>query len=176
MKMPYLETPRLLLRPLSVMDATSVFRYACDRDNTRFMLWGYKNSQEDVEAFLEKCEAECSRDVPCFYEFAVVLLGMVIGAAGLYLNENRTEAELGYILHKDFHGKGYATEVASALRDFAFDVLAVRRLVAHCDVRNTASFNVMKKIGMTLVSSGTKRVYPKTGEKSTEIMCVLSST
>ncbi len=167
-----IRTQRLLLRPLCLKDFQTVFAYSSLPENTRYVMWGGKD-KEQVLRFLEGIEAEQKKANPEFYEFAVVLECLQIGAVSAYLNEARTQAEVGWILHKDFWGNGYITEAALALRDCLFKELKVERLVAHCDERNVASFNVMKKIGMSLVSSGTERIYPLTGEKSTELMCEL---
>ena len=54
-----------------------------------------------------------------------------------------------------------------------FKEIKLERLIAHCDERNIPSFNVMKKLGMKIVFTGGERIYPLTGEKSTELMCEL---
>lgn len=86
------------------------------------------------------------------------------------MNEKRTEGELGWILNKNYWGKGYGTEVAMAVKDFAINDLKVFTLVAHCDYRNSASRNVMEKIGLRLIKDNGVRQYPKTAETARELM------
>ena len=167
-----IQTRRLVLRPLCEKDTETVFAYSSLSENTRYVMWGSKTKQ-DVLEFLQKIENEWSKVQPDFYEFAVVLEGRQIGAVSAYLNDTRTEAELGWILHKDYWHKGYITEAALVLRDFLFKEIKLERLIAHCDERNVPSFNVMKKLGMKIVFTGGERIYPLTGEKSTELMCEL---
>ena len=112
-----IQTQRLVLRPLCVKDAETVFAYSSLSENTRYVMWGSKTKQ-DVLEFLQKIENEWSKVQPDFYEFAVILEGRQIGAVSAYLNDTRTEAELGWILHKDYWHKGYITEAALILRDF----------------------------------------------------------
>jgi RimJ/RimL family protein N-acetyltransferase len=45
-------------------------------------------------------------------------------------------------------GRGYATEAARAVRDFAFGDLGMQRLIAIIDPSNIASIRVAEKIGM----------------------------
>jgi len=45
-------------------------------------------------------------------------------------------------------GKGYATEIASALVDAAFFELRADRVISTVDVNNGASIRVLEKIGM----------------------------
>ena len=81
---------------------------------------------------------------------------LLIGGCGLKrADESETAASLGYAVGPDFQGEGYATEVAVALIDFAFNTLDLSRVFAECDTRNNASFRVMEKDGMTRV--GIKR-------------------
>jgi [ribosomal protein S5]-alanine N-acetyltransferase len=58
------------------------------------------------------------------------------------------EWEIGWALHRDVWGKGYATEAARAMLGFAFSELGVHRVVAFCNALNTASYRVMEKLGM----------------------------
>lgn len=54
--------------------------------------------------------------------------------------------------------------------EYAFDVLSADKVIAHCDIRNKASENVMKKLGMTLKDNSGTRFYEKTGVTSGELM------
>ncbi len=169
-----LNTRRLLLRPLSVADLHSVHQYAGDPENTKFMLHLPNRTLEETERFLKNVQSEWQKPQPSFYEFAVVLRGRQIGAVSLYLNEAETEGELGWILRRPFWANGYATEAASAVRDFAFTLPGLVRLVAHCDVRNGASRRVMEKLGMTLERADGQRQYPDTLETVAELTFLLN--
>ena len=115
-----IETERLVLRPLGPADLPTVHRYASDPENARYMFFGLKQTEADTAAFLAGVEAEWKKEAPSFYEFALTLDGVQFGAVGLYLNDSRTEGELGWILDRRYQGKGYALEGAKAVVDFAF--------------------------------------------------------
>ena len=75
----------------------------------------------------------------------------VIGYCGLFFFPNingQPEVEIGYRLARSAWGQGYATEAAGAVRDFAFNVLGLKRLIAMIDPANIASIRVAEKIGM----------------------------
>jgi ribosomal-protein-alanine N-acetyltransferase len=55
---------------------------------------------------------------------------------------------MGYALHPDYWGKGYATEAAQAIVNFGFKHLKMHRIWATCDVKNKASEKILKKCGM----------------------------
>ena len=114
-----LKTPRLLLRPLGPKDLDAVHAYASDRENTRYMLFLPNDTLEETKAFLQGAAEDWAREEPEACEFAVVLDGEVIGAVSVALSEDRTEGEMGWILNRRYWGKGYTTEAALAVRNFA---------------------------------------------------------
>jgi ribosomal-protein-alanine N-acetyltransferase len=63
---------------------------------------------------------------------------------------DRPEVGLFYHLHAEHRGRGYATEAARALVDFAFGPLRLYRIVATTERDNVASQAVMRHLGMTL--------------------------
>lgn len=67
--------------------------------------------------------------------------------------------EIGWRLRRDRWGQGLAVEAARAMGDFAFKELKAGELLAVCDPSNTASANVMKRLGMQEV--GVQRWYGK---------------
>ncbi len=75
-----------------------------------------------------------------------------IGFVGL--NEVGFEAhftpavEVGWRLHKDHWGNGYATEAARTAVNFAFNELELREIVAMTATRNERSRRVMERLGM----------------------------
>ena len=58
------------------------------------------------------------------------------------------EWEVGWAMHPAEWGKGYATEAAWQVMNYAFKELNVHRIVAFCHAENRASVRVMEKLGM----------------------------
>src|SRR4029077_7146023 len=58
------------------------------------------------------------------------------------------EIEVGYHVRTSLQGNGYATEAATAARDFARDVLFLSRLIAIINPANVPSQRVAGKIGL----------------------------
>jgi RimJ/RimL family protein N-acetyltransferase len=88
--------------------------------------------------------------------YSVILksTGVLIGDCGLEKMElpGGPVAELGYDFRSDHWHQGYATEAACAVRDYAFEVLALPRLVSLIRVGNEASKRVAERVGMGLVA------------------------
>lgn len=72
-----------------------------------------------------------------------------IGDCGLeHLEDGSGDVEFGYDLRSDYWGRGLATEAAAAVRDHAFEVLNLPRLVSLIRHGNEPSRRVAAKIGM----------------------------
>jgi ribosomal-protein-alanine N-acetyltransferase len=59
-----------------------------------------------------------------------------------------TETEIGYLLGRRHWGRGYATEAATSVRDYAQGELGEVRLIALIQGGNNASKRVAEKLGM----------------------------
>ena len=74
-----------------------------------------------------------------------------IGYCGLFFFPDvcgKPEFEIGYRLGCAYWGRGYATEAAKAVRDYAFYSMGLSRLIAMVDPENVASIRVAEKLGM----------------------------
>ncbi|HET9859645.1 MAG TPA: GNAT family protein [Nocardioidaceae bacterium] len=58
------------------------------------------------------------------------------------------QAELGWVLHPDHAGHGYATEAVRELIRLCFEDLRLRRVTANCFAGNDASWRLMERVGM----------------------------
>lgn len=90
--------------------------------------------------------------------FSVILkeTGELIGDCGLEQMEDMGAAELGYDFRSDFWNRGYATEAATAARDYAFHVLHLPQLISLIRVGNLSSKRVAEKVGMSLAEEFTR--------------------
>lgn len=77
--------------------------------------------------------------------------GRLIGRVGLSLQPHiASEPEAGWLLDRDFWGKGLATEGARAALRFGFEEVGMERIVAATPPGNHRSIAVMQRIGMCL--------------------------
>ena len=144
-----LQGARVKLRELRLDDLGDIFEYARDEEATRFMSWPTPEKPEDSLYFLRDMAIAGQSQLPRIdYELAIEVGSHVVGVCGLRINAHvKTEAELGYILHKKLWGQGLMPEAASLLLTFGFDTLGVHRIFAFHDVDNHASRRVMEKLG-----------------------------
>lgn len=71
----------------------------------------------------------------------------LLGGTGLHTRIGNNALEIGYWIHKDYIGRGYATETSAALAKVAFEVNQVERVEIHCAVENVRSAAVPRKLG-----------------------------
>jgi len=109
--------------------------------------------RREVEARYERIDA-MQRDPahPRWDGFKIVTRradGERIGQAGLLRCEvdDLPQVEIGWWLAPSAWGRGYATEAALALRDYAFATLQLRRLTVILHAENRASIAVARRIG-----------------------------
>jgi RimJ/RimL family protein N-acetyltransferase len=76
--------------------------------------------------------------------------GTSVGQVGLNAGPLFPETELGWFLYAGHEGRGYATEAAAALRDWAFAVRGLQTLVSYVDPGNHASSRVAERLGAVL--------------------------
>jgi RimJ/RimL family protein N-acetyltransferase len=75
--------------------------------------------------------------------------GEVIGSVNLiWSSQEHRQGEIGYTLHPDYQGKGYASEASRALLAFGFHDMDLHRICGVCDERNLRSRRLMDRLGM----------------------------
>jgi RimJ/RimL family protein N-acetyltransferase len=75
--------------------------------------------------------------------------GAVVGDVSLMLTgAHDRQGEVGFSLHPDHQGRGFATEAAGAMLVLGFDQLGLHRIVGRCDGRNVPSARLMERLGM----------------------------
>ena len=136
-----LQTERLVLRALCEGDFEVVHSWAGSSQNARYMSWG-PNTPQQTREFLQGAQEGC--------DFAVMLkeTGELIGSCGIYPDDDNDTGKLGWILHKDYWGRGFGTELCGELLRYGFEDLRLRRICAECMVVNVGSWKVMEHNGM----------------------------
>ncbi|MFK3938123.1 GNAT family N-acetyltransferase [Alkalihalobacillus sp. NPDC078783] len=148
--MKNLQSPRLLLREFSYSDWKSIHDYAKRPEASRYQVWE-PQSETDSQLFLVERVNTSLQEPRSQFAFAIInrKTSTLIGSVELTIRDaNHHSAELSYIIHPDYWGRGYATEAASLMLTFGFSQLNLHRIYAKCDPRNKGSERVMQKMGM----------------------------
>ena len=173
-----IETSRLRLRPFVAGDFDALFSYQSRDDVTRYLLWGSR-SRDEVRHGLElKMAATAIRSEGDFLALAAesASTGEIVGDIVLgFESEEHLQGEIGYIVHPDHQGLGYATEMARPLLRIAFEDLGLHRVTGALDARNAASARVLEKLGMRREAHLVENAFVKGEWQSELIYSILSS-
>ena len=147
--LPPLVTERLILRPLRLRDAESLFECTGDPEVARFVLWTAHRSLAECRSHIRYMHRLYRGCEPCSYAIALREGDRAVGTIGFtsYHDAIRT-AEIGYSLARRLWGQGYATEALAALLGLCFGRMQLHRVEALHDVENPASGRVMQHCGM----------------------------
>lgn len=136
-------TPRIVLRPFAVDDAAALHGYLSREDAVRFEPYGVQSASDCA-----RLAAERAAD-PRFLALCLAD-GALVG--NLYAAPEGPESwrtwTVGYVLHPDRWGHGYATEALRLLLADLFDARGAHRVVARCDPRNDRSWRLLERVGM----------------------------
>ena len=148
--MTVLTTQRLILREMSSADLDDIAALLGDEYVMRY--YPRPKTRSEAQGWIDRNQ-ERYRDHG-FGLWTVISrsTGEFVGDCGLALqrvdDSDTDEIEVGYHVRASLQGNGYATEAASAARDFASDRLGLDRLIALINPANLPSQGVARKIGL----------------------------
>jgi RimJ/RimL family protein N-acetyltransferase len=153
---PTLHTARLRLRPFADADADALFALHSSAHVLRSWDSPPWRERARAERFIAACRRMADEGTGARLAMNRASDGAFIGWCSLTgWNPDYRSARLGYCLDDAAWGRGYATEAAHAVLQWAFDTLDLNRVQAEADTRNVASARVLEKLGF--VREGTLR-------------------
>ena len=155
MTTPIIQTARILLRPLKVTDAETVYNnWASDPDVVRFMNYSRHRSVDDTIEWLSAEEKNAASDDSYVWGFVLKENGELFGSGGVTYNAEYEMFELGYNIMKKYWNLGLTTEAAGAMIDFAVKQLGIRSFLGRHATDNPASGKVLEKVGFRFQKEG----------------------
>jgi RimJ/RimL family protein N-acetyltransferase len=146
-----LQTERLELRPFAAGDFDAMLAMQSHAEVVRYLYWEPRPADEVREILQRKSGYTAMRAPGDNLSFAVTVraTGEVVGDCGLQWHDNEhRQGEIGFIVHPDHQGRGYATEAARAVLRIGFEEVRLHRIVGRTEARNTASARVLERLGM----------------------------
>ncbi len=147
--MPWIETQRLRLRPLTPADADALHRLWTHPQVRRYLWDDRVIPKRETAEILEKNEI-------LFREKGLGLWAMLpneadalLGFCGYWFFHEPPELQLLYGVAPEAWGRGLALEAARAMIRYGFEVLGLTRIAGSTDAANAASIRVMENAGMT---------------------------
>lgn len=145
-----LETERLHLREIVKEDLDPLYAILSDPETMSYYPAPY--SRNDTESFINK-NIERYKTIGCGL-WAIILKSenKFIGDCGITIQDiDGVDAhEIGYHLHIDYWGNGYATEAAKAVKYYGFNTLKLKKLYSYMAADHLPSRSVAERNGMTI--------------------------
>jgi RimJ/RimL family protein N-acetyltransferase len=148
-----IETERLVLRKPHREDAADLALAYADPETVRFIGDGRTATLAEVEEGIEEWLRRWDSWGMSLFSIERREDGCVVGRAGFLRWDPETwevggdEVELGWLLAREHWGRGYATEAALALRDWAFKDRDLTRLISLIQHENVRSIRVAERLG-----------------------------
>jgi RimJ/RimL family protein N-acetyltransferase len=141
----------LLLRPFEDSDVDPLYEIQGDRDYMRFTYWAESRAacEDRLRHYAE------TRMANGFAPWTIVHRtdARVIGWGGLNVDPHAPGwgIEVTYFIHREYEGRGYATEVVRAAVREGFEVHGLATIGAFAKPANLGSIRVLEKCGFSLL-------------------------
>lgn len=153
-----IETERLILRPFTMEDLDDFVDFRSRPELYAYMIDFSTKTVEEHKAKLQEIVDGYGRESNPSYVWAVVLkeTGKVIAKTSIeHTYPKHDRIEIGWSLHPEYQGKGYATEFGKAFLDYLFSYDCVHRIHGFIWEGNLASRKLCEKLGFQF--EGTNR-------------------
>lgn len=158
-----LESARLTMRELTLTDLPFVFEMLGDAEVMRF--YPKPLDREESAAWIERQHTRYASDGHGLWLVEERESGLPVGQAGLVMQQlagfpRPRYAEVGYLLHRPFWKRGYATESAAAIRHYAHETLGYDEVISLIRPENEPSQAVARRLGMQVIGETTQVALP----------------
>ena len=140
-------TPRLVVRSMGAEHARTLAAYRSDPQVARYQGWTPPFTLAQARAFVAEMAGRAPISPGRWVQLAIEADGDHVGDVAIRVDDDGLQAHVGITLARSAQGRGYAAEALTALIDHAF-AAGMHRVVAECDVRNSASARLLERVGM----------------------------
>lgn len=141
---PLLTTERLLLRSLQPYDVNEIFTLRSNDEINKYINRPKAHSIEDAAHFIQMILKRVQANETFIWAIQLKDESTLAGTVLLWnINKEKSEAELGYELLPQYHGKGIAQEAITAILTFGFGSLKLHSIVAIVHKDNIASVKTL---------------------------------
>jgi len=144
-----IKTERLDLKPLSETDFDFIYTLRTRPEYFKYENDVAYNDDEITNQFNRFLDGAKNLPNKGSIQWIAIHNGLKIGEVHLWCNwEKTSEWEIGWHFMLDYWGKGFATEAAKAVLQYAFANFKINRIMACPNAANTRSIALCERIGM----------------------------
>ena len=143
---PVLETDRLVLRRITLDDATNYFSMRSHEDAMKHICKPLQTSIEETKTLIYKVNEMINFNDGLGWAVCFKNESKMIGSVSFHrIEKEHYRAEIGYMLHPDYWKQGIISEAVEKLIDYGFNTLKFHSIEAHIDPANIGSEKVLQK-------------------------------
>ena len=148
---PDLTTERLKLRRMRTEDCNEIFFLRSDERILRYIGIQKAETLDDARKYIEKIDNGINNNESIMWAICLKNTDKLVGTICLWnLSTDKTKAEIGYMLHPDFQGRGLMQEAVAMVIDYGFKIMRLSCIDADVDPNNLRSVKVSERSGFTL--------------------------
>lgn len=148
MKIPGLDSSRLILREFSSNDLESFVSILSNRNNLRYLPSTEPWPSETVEKWLRSSQSHWLNEGFGWWILEHKINERAIGYCGLRKLESTGEVEVLYLIAEEYWGQGLATEGARISIEYGFNSSSLDEIIGLVLDGNIASSRVLEKSGL----------------------------
>lgn len=146
---PNLITERLVLREITRKDAPAMFRLRSNEEVVRYLARDPMRHPSEANKFITSVQKDQFENNAIawgitFKEDRASLIGNV---SFWRIDKKNHRAEIGYILHPQYWGRGIMQEAVAAALAYGFNQMQLHSIEAHIDPANSASEHLLLRNG-----------------------------
>ncbi len=146
-----LKGENISFRKVNPNNVSEIHEFVSDEEVSRYIGWRLMETEDETREYIETMLKRESEGTHLYA--SVVLNGTeeIVGIVMMFdFDMNTGQAEIGYVFHKKYWGKGYGRESVVLIKDFAFQELGLHRLHASVVDCNLGSARILEKNGFQL--------------------------
>lgn len=145
---PTLETERLVLRNLNQEDKNDLYEIRSNPTTMQYIPRPVAKTVDDVILLIDMIIDFTTKNERINWAITEKGNNKLIGFIGYpNIKHESFRAEIGYMLHPKFVGKGIAHEALKAVIDYGFNVINLHSIEAIIHTDNKASIKLIEKVG-----------------------------
>lgn len=173
---PMISTSRLVLKEITMNDADDIFLLRSDERMMRFIDRPLAKTTNDAAELIQKIIDAKNNNEGITWGIAVHENEKVIGTIGFWrLDKENYRAEIGYLLHCDYWGKGLMQEALSEVIKYGFFKLNLHSIEANVNPLNNASIQLLLKMGFKQEAYFRENYYSNGKFLDSAIFCLVKS-
>lgn len=148
MPFPNIITERLSLRQLKIEDENEIFVLRSDERVLKYLDIPIAKTIDDARNFIEKINNGIINNEWIYFGITLKNKTKLIGTICIWnISKDGLTADIGYVLHPDFQGRGIMREALIKVINYGFEIMKLKSIDADVDPNNFKSIKLLEKNG-----------------------------